>query len=200
MMKQKKRKTNPRRIPLAKRDINKDAILEEATKDDLYHAWLLVFNALIEQERITYDEMPALTDCVNRYIQEPKNESLKREESTRAEKLMGIPRPYLNLNVDAIRSAVELEAFKRKVQKVAIHTALGVLCLGLESSKRFSENDLRDIFFNVDLSLAEVERGLVSYKALENRLAAYGVLVERESDDLHHARICDPETQRSDGR
>lgn len=48
--------------------IDKEGILEEATRDDMYHAWLLVFNALAEQGRIDIDEISVLTDAVNRYI------------------------------------------------------------------------------------------------------------------------------------
>lgn len=32
-----KKKINPRRIPLAKSAIDKEAIVEEAMKDDMYH-------------------------------------------------------------------------------------------------------------------------------------------------------------------
>ena len=36
-----KKKLNPRRIPLPKSEVNKDKIVQEAMKDDMYHAWLL---------------------------------------------------------------------------------------------------------------------------------------------------------------
>ena len=37
-----KKKVNPRRVPLPKKAIDKDAIIEEAMKDDMAHVWLLV--------------------------------------------------------------------------------------------------------------------------------------------------------------
>lgn len=43
-----KKKVNPRRIPLPKNAINMDAIIEEAMKDDMAHAWLLVASALVD--------------------------------------------------------------------------------------------------------------------------------------------------------
>ena len=39
-----KKKTNPRNVPVDKRSINLDAIVDEAMKDDMQHAWLLVGN------------------------------------------------------------------------------------------------------------------------------------------------------------
>lgn len=68
MARKRTKKVNPRRIPLAKREINENAILEGATKNDLYEAWPLVFHALIELELIPFEEMPVLTELVNQYI------------------------------------------------------------------------------------------------------------------------------------
>ena len=191
MARKRMKKVNPRRIPLAKREINEDAILEEATKNDLYEAWLLVFHALIELELIPFEEMPVLTEMVNQYIRDSANSENRREEAKRAELLMGISCPQIHKDIDSIRSAVELEAFKRKVKKVATYTALSVLCLGLDSTGRLSNADMRKIFLHADLTLAEIEHGIVSYKGLENRLADQGMEIERESDDLHHAHICE---------
>jgi hypothetical protein len=53
----KKKKVNPRRIPLAKSAVDKDVIVEEAMKDDMSHAWLLVASSLVEQEHISADEL-----------------------------------------------------------------------------------------------------------------------------------------------
>lgn len=184
------KKVNPRRIPLAKREIDTDAILEEATKDDMYHAWLLAMNALIDQELIAFEEMQDLTDGVNDVINHSSD--LSDGAMGRAEKLMGIPRPYQRLNKDKVSSAFDLEAFKRKVGKLAIHTALCVLCIGLESTGRFTTGELRSIFFSVDLTLAELERGITSYTVLEKRLASYGVTLERVNDDLHNAKVGSP--------
>ena len=40
-----KKRVNPRRIPLPKNAVDKDAIIEEAMKDDMTHGWLLVASA-----------------------------------------------------------------------------------------------------------------------------------------------------------
>ena len=67
-----------------------------------------------------------------------------------------------------MKSPVELEAFKRKVWRVAIETALCVVYLGLEA--HIGEDELKDIFFSADLTLAEVERGLTDFDALQREI------------------------------
>lgn len=175
---------------MAKREIDTDAILEEATKDDMYHAWLLAMNAIVEQELITFEEMQDLTGGVNDFI----NHSADFSDGAigKAEELMGIPRPYQRINKDKVSSAFDLEAFKRKVSKLAIHTALCVLCIGLESTGRFTTDDLRRVFFSVDLTLAELERGITSYATIEKRLASCGITLERVNDDIHNAKVSSP--------
>ena len=190
MAKQKSKKVNPRRIPLARREIDQDAILEEATRDDLYHAWLLAFDTLIEQGQIALDDIPGFTEAVNAFIRNPVNHAAENEdEMRRAERIIGIPFPRVNVDISHVKSAVELEAFKRKVNHIALHTALCVLCLGFESTGRFREDDLHRIFFNVDLTMAELEHGSITFADLEKRLASHGVIVERENEDLHHTII-----------
>lgn len=63
----KKKKVNPRRIPLAKSAIDKDVIINEAMHDDMFHAWLLVASALVELGFARPDEIHDLSQHVNRY-------------------------------------------------------------------------------------------------------------------------------------
>ena len=100
----------------------------------------------------------------------------------RAEAIMGIP-TSTHLSIEQIKSPVELEAFKKKVHWVAIRTALEVICLGLESTGQFTEEELRRLFFNVDLSLAEVESGRTSYEAIERELLNKMVRDEMDQSD-----------------
>ncbi len=51
------------RIPLPKNAVDKDAIIEEAMKDDMAHGWLLVASALSD---LGYDNISELSDAVNR--------------------------------------------------------------------------------------------------------------------------------------
>ena len=51
---------NPHRMPLAKSAIDKDAILEEAMHGDMYRAWLLVINAMVELELVQVKELGLL--------------------------------------------------------------------------------------------------------------------------------------------
>ena len=61
---------------------------------------------------------------------------------------------------------------------MATHTALCILCLGLEN--QLPEMDLKRLFFNVDLTMAEIEAGLTTYGILE---AEIGNLVFIDVDE-----------------
>ena len=174
----KKKKINPRRIPLPKSAIDKNAILEEATKDDMYRAWILVVNALLNLELVSVNEIERLADNINRYISSSAFKvKAKDSEMSRAEKIMGM-KTFQNITPDHIKSPIQLEAFKKKVYRMATHTALCILCLGLEN--QMSDMDLKRLFFNVDLTMAEIEAGLTTYGILE---AEIGNLVFIDVDE-----------------
>ena len=130
------------RIPLPKNAVDKDAIIEEAMKDDMAHGWLLVASALSD---LGYDNISELSDAVNREtknIQEKaawESKEHRDAEIRRARSILGIPNTPLNA------SPVELAAFKKKVQKVAPQVALSVIYLGLEGTGRFSQDELKKV-------------------------------------------------------
>ena len=172
-----KRKMNPRRIPLAKSAINKDTIVEEAMKDDMYHGWLLVATALVDLEFARPEEIQSICDQVNLFA---KKDAAK-DAMDRADKLMGIgskPR----LNIDRVTSPVELMKFKKKVKRIALHTSLAVICLGLESLGKYSGEDLHRIFLSADLTQAEIDAGTESYDELERQLLNQMVTIELDSE------------------
>lgn len=157
-----KKRLNPRRIPLPKNAINKDAIIEEAMKDDMEHAWLLVAGPLLDAGY----ELKPLAEAVNQYI-EKKNAPINRKrELLRVETAIGLTHP--SLDSSHVKSLVELEAFKRKVERVAINTAICVIYLGLEHF--IPEDTLKRVFFSADLTLAEIEKGLTTFNEIEREL------------------------------
>ena len=151
-----KKKVNPRRIPLPKNAVDKDAIIEEAMKDDMSHGWLLVASALSD---LGYDNISKAAWSSKEH---------RDAEIRRARSILGIPNTPLN--ADKVKSPVELKAFKKKVQKVALQVALSVIYLGLEGTGRFSEDELKKIFFSADLTMAEIESGTNSFENIEKEL------------------------------
>lgn len=129
---------------------------------------------------LEYDNISELSDAVNRFIEtgsalddETKNiqgkaawssKEHRDAEIRRARSILGIPNTPLN--ADKVKSPVELAAFKKKVQKVA----LSVIYLGLEGTGRFSEDELKKIFFSADLTMAEIESGTNSFENIEKEL------------------------------
>ena len=170
-----KKKTNPRRTPLPRNALDKDAILEEAVKDDVAHAWLLVAGPLLDRGHY----LPPLADAVSAYV---NSATLKDNKAamTRAEAALGIKK--MHLDPDRVKSPVELEAFKKKVRRIAIQTALCVIYLALE--RLIDKDELKEIIFSADLTLAEVESGINSFDELQEELlertAELGMIEERE--------------------
>ena len=80
-----KKKTNPRRTPLPRNALNKDAIIEEAMKDDMAHAWLLVAGPLLDRGY----HLPPLAEAVSAYVNS-SNPKDNKGAIKRAEAALGI--------------------------------------------------------------------------------------------------------------
>lgn len=173
-----RKKTNPRRIPIARKDVNTEEVIEEAMKDDMAHAWLLTVDALVNQEHINPDELPGFADAVNRYIERGSRQG--REDIARAEKMVATKKPRVDPSY--VRSPYDLEKFKKKVERIALQTGLCVICLGLESTGKLREEDLKRIFFTADITLAEIDSGVNSYENIEKELLNKAVTLEMLKD------------------
>ena len=114
-------------FPDLKGCVTEGSTLEEAMENDMVHAWLLVGAPLLDEGY----ELRQLADAVNRYIDKTAEAKNKRE-LLRAEAALGIVQP--RLDADQVRSPVELEAFKKKVRRVAVNTALCIIYLGLDNA------------------------------------------------------------------
>lgn len=125
------------------------------------HAWLLVAGPLLDRGY----ELPPLADTVSAYVNHntgnPDKNGLLRVETT-----LGYKRP--NLDSSRVKSPVELEAFKKKVRRIAIQTALCVIYLALE--RLIDRDKLKEIFFSADLTLAEVESGIASFDEIQKEI------------------------------
>lgn len=170
------KKVNPRKIPLAKKDINKDEIINSAMKNDMAHAWYLVATALLEQELVSPTDIPAMCEEVNQFSLTTRADEVKLAQ---AEKLMGRKRPKV-LSISRVKSKADLEKFKKNVEIVALHTSLAVICLGL--NKRFSDETLRRVFLSADLTAAEVDSGRLTWKDLEQRLREQMITITTASE------------------
>lgn len=158
----KKKKVNPHRIPLSKNAFNKDAILAEAMKDQMTHAWLLVAEPLIEAG---YDLM-SLSEYVAEYMRIGIKEKDMDSDLKRAYSDLGFK--FVSLASSRVKSPVELEAYRRKVEQAVLNNDLCIIYLGLE--KKLEKEALQKIFFSADLTRAELEHGMTNYDELKERL------------------------------
>ena len=154
------KRINPRHIVVDKRNVNLDAIVDEAMKDDMHHAWLLIGKVLTEQEQLGLEEIKELRNSI-------KEINASEGNIRYAERLMGRKeRPHVSL--DDVSTAADLKKLKTNMEKLALHTAMCSICLGLHEN-RFSEERLRRIFRAVDDVQAKIENGEESYEELERQ-------------------------------
>ena len=154
-----RKKLNPRNIPMTGRSINIDAIIDEAMRNDMDHAKMLIGNALREQMRP--NEIFELLDSLQEF--DSTEATVKH-----AEQLMGITeRPRVDLS--AISTGADLKKFKTKMKKLALQTALCSICLGLED-KGFSQDQLKSIYSEVEQTKKKIDNGELSFKELKKKM------------------------------
>ena len=153
-----RKKLNPRNIPMTGRSINIDAIIDEAMRNDMNHAKLLVGNALLD--RMSPDEINEMLDSLQEF-------DVTEAAVSHAEQLMGITeRPSVDLS--AISTGADLKKFKARMKKLALHTALCSICLGMEE-KGYTPEQLQSIFAEVEQMKNKIDNREISYKELSSR-------------------------------
>ena len=173
MSKRNAKRINPHRIPIARTDVNIDALIAEANQGTLYHAWLIVFLCLLEQENLTHDEAIIAWNAVNDYNSVPKR--LEHMDVAKAEELTGITIPHKDIYVNKIQSAADLDKIRQTLKRSAMGVAFGTIGLGFYYRGHFTEDRIKRIFFNADLTLAEIEQGIISYEKISEELLTYGI-------------------------
>ena len=177
----KKKRVNPRRIPMPKSSFDRDVIINEASSGNLYYAWLLVLHTMLELEAKTPEEVQRLWNAADQTVIQ---EYISNWRLTEAAKIMGYELPYPTLEFRDVRSEAELTIYKRKAKENALHTALASICLGLDATGQLDRAQLRRIFSNVALTVAEVERGYTSYDQLAKAVTSFGLSVEQTDEDI----------------
>ena len=150
-----RKKLNPRNIPMKGRSINIDAIIDESMRHDMEHARLLVAAAL--RKEMSSDKVKELLDSL-------QESDVSEEKISHAEQLMGLTeRPSVSL--EGITTGEDLKKFKGKMKKLALHTALCSICLGLEK-KGYTSEQLQSIFDDVKQIKNRIDNGEITYKDL----------------------------------
>lgn len=182
-----KKRTNPRKIPLRTGSINAKELLIEASKGNMFEAWLLVLITLLDMEGMTPEKVTELWVAVNEYAADPAFTGERLEtESRRAENLMGISAPYKGFALDAssIRSVGELYNAKQKLRKKALHSAMCIIALGIDSTNMFGADEIRTIFLNANLYYGEVLCGAISRDDMILKIRERGVNIQETDDDM----------------
>ena len=185
MVKSKKKRVNPNKVSLSKDEIDEEKMMIEASKGNMYYAWLLLLPTLAEEPGMTRKQIVEIWDAVNEYASQLRPANLNASEETkRAEHLMGLHMPHPYIDLDHIRTKGDLLAAKRKLKEDALHSALCIICLGLEGMHRFSHDEIGRLFFNADITLAEIQSGNRSYAQIAEELREKRIILQDSNEDM----------------
>ena len=198
----KTKKLNPRRIPLNKSSLDPEAIKSDAAEIGLYRAWLLIANGLLELDYVSPDQITALADTVNS-MEVKKSDFPRAERLTGLEgPRYTIDMKQINSQVDLDRMKRRVEEIALRASLRTLCAGLMKLrggeipCDGQRDTADsphdehtlarsspepqldgmlFTNAQLDRLFTNVRLTIAEIEAGCNSYKAIEDLLVRVSV-------------------------
>lgn len=168
-----KKRVNPSKI-LLKKPVDIEQLLKDMSKGNMYHAWLIIFPSLLRRQDATTESVLKDWEAANDYISELHGEKLNREIRRMANEI-GKKLPYQNIDLSSIHTQADLETVKRKIGKNALQSAFCIAAIGLQYSDNYSKNDLQEIFFDADITLAEIEHGVLTYEELNEELKKQGI-------------------------
>ncbi len=182
----KKKRLNPNKVPISKDEVDVDKLIHAAGTGNLYSAWLLLLPTLCEYDGMTAERIEAILKAANSYITHPlpADKNIGKEKK-RVEGLIGRGMPHPHIDLDRIRTKGDMAAVNRKLRENALHSALCLLYMGLETTGQFDEAQLKHLFLNADLSLAEIENGYRTYDSVSEELREKGILFVNVGRHIH---------------
>ena len=184
-----KRRINPNKILIDRSKLDRNQLIAEASTGNMYYAWLIVMPSLLSRGEKTKEEIVELWQAVNEYIDAPDmtGERLNRElQSIQA--FLDCPTPYPNLSMEKVHTRADLSSIQKKLRKNALHAAICIIAIGMNATGKYSLEELQSIFFDTDLTLAEIENGCTTYEDLTAELARHDISI---SEDLTCMEIKD---------
>ena len=162
-----KKRVDPNKV-LLKNEIDIDQMLRDASQGNMYRSWLLVFPTLLRRPNATTESVLQDWDTANDYIADLTGDRLEREIARGS-------MPYPHIDPKRIRTQADFEVVKRRLQQNALYSGICLTAIGLKKTGHYTHNDLLDIYFDVDLTLAEIEHGVLSYDTLHKQLKEQGI-------------------------
>lgn len=168
-----KKRVNPNKV-LLKNEIDIDQMLRDASQGNMYRSWLLVFPTLLRRSNATTESVLQDWDTANDYIADLAGDRLECEIA-RAGIELRRSMPYPHIDPKRIRTQADFETVKRRLQQNALYSGICLTAIGLKKTGHYTHDDLLDIYFDVDLTLAEIEHGVLSYDTLHKQLKEQGI-------------------------
>ena len=169
-----KKRVNPNRVPVRSAAFNRGEIIARASGGNIVYGWLLVLHTLIYHEAIFLSPSAVQEEAVDAAVRlawkaaddAVVHEMLSPSDLRKAESITGMKTPHPNLMVAPLKTQVDADRLYKRAQKNALHYALCSIALGLERLGYYDDKQLKRVFTNVQITLAEIEEGSVTYDEL----------------------------------
>lgn len=182
--KTKRKKKNPRRIPMKKSDFSSSEILAKESRHYLRQCWVILFSALLEccdnaKTKITREDLIQLWSGINA-LSSTTEKADKLVKQLDKNNQFNFKLPYPHLSIVHIKSEFDVRAYRRKVRRNAVYAGLGLLCESLAVLDGYTF-DIAKVYLCANLIEAEVYADLTNLDALNQVLMErYNLSVEDE--------------------
>ena len=165
------KRINPHRVPLPKNNAIREQIIERASRGNSVYAWILVLHSMLYHVAESDEERLRAWNVADS-VKVRENMDLKSIHA--AEDIMGLRFPYPNLARQQIASLGDAVTYERKAKENALFFGLCAIALGLQATDAYDREQMRRIFSNADLTIAEIEHGSTTYEKLAQEIKENG--------------------------
>lgn len=143
----KKKKVNPYNVPIDPRSVDVDALITEATVNNVLHGWLLFLGSLSYYYETTTKSILHIWQEVNEYSQvfAEDNPSVDYHMET-VERVLGLSDPYKMISASGIKTLGDLNKFKNRLHKKGLYAVFSLIAYPLIVKKILEESIIRDVF------------------------------------------------------
>lgn len=165
-----KKKTNPKKIPIAADSFDPKQIIFDATNRMVLRGWGLVLGALADFKGTTTESLLRLWDAVNAYSSSIHDYDDVEDELKRIEKIADISIPFERVFFSHIKTQGDLDRFIRKTYQNALYSAFAIMANPIIEEKLLCEDDIAHVFRKAYDLEEEINEGRIAFEDIQDML------------------------------
>ena len=161
-----RKKTNPNKIPLAKKTFDAEELVAEITDKTVLKGWALFLGALADFKGTSSQSISHLWNNVYAYTASVSAETSIADSLAYIEKITGLSMPYQELSTGKIKTKGDLDRFIRRANRNALHTFFSIIAEPIVNKHLLSEEDIPLAFRKAYALDDEVAQGYITIRDL----------------------------------